>query len=265
MKFHRIAPTERARWQPGIAALEATAKYPLGDDFFQIDHGADYFAFFDRLGEVDYYIGVEQQQVVAVGAGILRQVSDRAGAELRPAWYLCDLKVHPMHQGKLASVRMLSYAIAQGIERCDRGYLISMNPSDGRPNRLVQMLQKFPLVPLQLMGTLLIYSVDADRMVELEPLLRSHRGEIGYRSLSGIKDLRLQRSGAVLPLVHVQWGLGKGNMAVQAGMAYMFCAMAGDPLVQDLAAVGVAHQATASVVAHGMGDCDWRFMLTSDL
>jgi hypothetical protein len=265
MKFHRISPTERSLWQPGIAALEATARYPLGNDFFQIDHGEDYFAFFDRLGEVDYYIGVEGQQVVAVGAGILRQVSDHASEALQPAWYLCDLKVHPAHQGKLASVRILSYAIAQGIQRCDRGYLISMNPGDGRPNRLVQMLQKFPLVQLQLMGTLLIYSVDADQMNELAPLLRSHRGEIGYRSLSGIKDLRLQSSGTVLPLVHVQWGFGKGNMDLQAGMTYMFCAMVGDPLVQDLAAVGVAHQATASVVAHGMGDCDWRFMLTSDL
>jgi hypothetical protein len=34
MRFHRIANQERHLYQPGIVAIEKTATYPLGDDFF---------------------------------------------------------------------------------------------------------------------------------------------------------------------------------------------------------------------------------------
>ncbi len=273
MKFHCIRPAARPRWQPGIVALEQTARYPLGDDFFQIDHGADYFAFFDRLGEVHYHIGLVQEQVVAVGAGILRQVPLQQGAAPQAAWYLCDLKVHPQHQTKQASMRILTHAIAQGIGRCNRGYLISMNPGDGSSNRLVKVLERFPLLPLRLAGTLNIYSVDAAQMQQLEPLLAQHRGDLSYRSLQGMKDLKLQRQGEVLPLLHVAWGqpIAAPTTATtqhsqpQPGFTHMFCAEEQDALALELSQVGILPQATASIVAHRMADCDWRFVLTSDI
>jgi hypothetical protein len=278
VKFQRIDVTERAKWQAGIVALEQTAYYPFGDDYFQIDHGADYFAFFDRLGEVHYYVGSAKQagfayedapEVAAVGAGILRDIPYQQGAKPQSAWYLCDLKVHPQHQGRLASVGILSYAIAQGIQHCNRGYLISMNPSDGSSNKLVKMLQRFAIVPFRLAGLLNLYSVDAVQMVQLQPLLEAHRGAIGYRSLQGVKDLRLQRRGEVLPLLHVQWGQGLSEpgweTAPRLGFTHMFCAESQDPLVQALAQMGVQPQATASIVADRMQDCDWRFVLTSDI
>ena len=109
MKFHCLTPADRPQFQAGIASLEQNAIYPLGQDFFQIDHGTDYFAFFDRLGDVHYYIALEGQQVVAVGAGILRQVTDQQGQSPQLAWYLCDLKVHPQYQGQLLSLRLLSW------------------------------------------------------------------------------------------------------------------------------------------------------------
>jgi hypothetical protein len=279
MKFQRIRPAERQIWQLQIVAIEQTACYPLGDDFFQIDHGDDYFAFFDRLGEVDYYIGFSPQpgadrpQVAIVGAGILRQVPFQQGAASQAAWYLCDLKVHPQHQGKQGSLGILRYAIAQGIGRTDRGYLISMNPGEGRPNRLVQVLERVPFVPLKRAGTLNIYSVDAAVMRQVEPVLSKHRGPIGYCSLRGIKDLRLQSSNQVLPLLHVQWGAAVTGGAAAAGAAptprdgcaHMFCAPVGDALALALGQIGLLPTATASLVAHRMSDCDWRFVLTSDI
>jgi hypothetical protein len=267
MKFHCIPPTERALWQPGIVAIEATATYPLGDDFFQIDHGADYFAFFDRLGEVDYYIGLAQNQVAVVGAGILRQVAFRQNADLESTWYLCDLKVDPQHQGKLASVQILMYAIGTGIQRCDRGYLISMDPGDGSPNRLVKILERLALVPLRRAATLNIYSLDAGLMGKVQPLIEKYRGEISYRSLAGIKDLRLQSDGQVLPLLHVEWGRGISDALVypEVGFTHMFCAPSEDDLAIELTTMGILPDASASIVAHRMPDCDWRFVLTSDI
>jgi hypothetical protein len=267
MKFHCITRSERALWQPGIVAIEATALYPLGNDFFQIDHGADYFAFFDRLGEVDYYIGLAQNQVAVVGAGILRQVAFRQNSEPEATWYLCDLKVDPQHQGKLASVQILMYAIGAGIQRCDRGYLISMDPSEGSPNRLVKMLERLALVPLRRAATLNIYSLDAVLMQQVQTLIQKHRGEICYRSLAGIKDLRLQSDGQVLPLLHVEWGRGNNNALVhpEVGFTHMFCAPSEDELAIELTTMGILPDATASIVAHRMPDCDWRFVLTSDI
>jgi hypothetical protein len=287
MKFQRISPDQRQAWQPQIVAIEQTTRYPLGDDWFEIDHGDDYFAFFDRLGDIDYYIGLapqpgleqqsqqpleqqsEQLQVAIVGAGILRQVPFQQGAAPQAAWYLCDLKVHPQHQGKRGSLGILRYAVAQGIGRADRGYLISMNPGDGSPNRLVRVLERWPLVSLKQVETLNIYSVDASQMQRLEPLLNRHRGPICYQSLDGIKDLRLQSTGEVLPLLHVQWAApsaaGSARNHTATGFAHMFCAPSQDALAIELNKIGLQPTATASIVAHGMKDCDWRFVLTSDI
>ena len=98
MRFHRLTFQERQLFQPGIVAIEKIATYPLGDDFFKIDHGVDYFAFFDRLGKLNYYIMCDGEHVAAVGAGVLRQVPYLQGKSPQEAWYLCDLKVHPHDQ-----------------------------------------------------------------------------------------------------------------------------------------------------------------------
>lgn len=266
MKFHRIATNERHQYQPGIVAIEKVATYPLGDDYFQIDHGIDYFAFFDRLGEVKYYAALDGDAVAAVGAGILRDIPYHQGKKSQNAWYLCDLKVDPYYQKRRLSLRILSHAICENIRRCGSGYTISMNPGDGSRNRLVQIFQKFSLVKFSHTTTLGIYSLDAMTMRNIEPLLVEHRGEISYLSLKGIKDLKLQSTGNALPLLHVQWGatVDKGVLGVIPSYAHMFCVPDNDALALALAQKSIYPSATASVVSHGM-ESDWRFILTSDI
>ncbi|MBW4511702.1 MAG: hypothetical protein KME64_35145 [Scytonematopsis contorta HA4267-MV1] len=274
MKFHRITFEERTDFQAGIVAIEQYATYPLGDDFFQIDHGLDYFAFFDRLGEVNYYTAldfeygnVSSPRVAAVGAGILRQVSYNQGEETRPAWYLCDLKVHPDYQRQFLSLRILAHAILQDITKCNCGYAISMNPGEGSPNRYVRVLEKFSPVKFSCTAQLGIYSLDAATMSRLESLLVEHRGVISYLSLKGVKDLKLQSTGENLPLLHVQWGdsVSKGDSEIMPGYIHMFCVPANDKLAEILADKGIYPNASASVVSHGMDESDWRFILTSDI
>jgi hypothetical protein len=267
MKFHKIASEERALFQPGIMAIEKIATYPLGDDFFQIDHGKDYFAFFDRLGKVDYYVICDGERVAAVGAGILREITYRQGQQPQLAWYLCDLKVHPDYQRRHLSLQILSRAVVAGISKCARGYLISMNPGDGSPNRLVRVLEKYAVVKFTTAAQLGIYSLDAENMQKIAPLIIEHRGKIAYRSLAGIKDLQLQSTGQKLPLLHLQWGEDIDDLisAPIAGFTHMFCVPNGDNLADLLTARSIYPNATASVVSHGMSECDWRFILTSDI
>ncbi|HEY9858682.1 MAG TPA: hypothetical protein V6D16_04185 [Candidatus Obscuribacterales bacterium] len=266
MKFYRLSLEERLQWQSGIAAIEQIASYPLGDDFFQLDHGSDYFAFFDRLGVVNYYVALDGDRVAAVGAGVLRQVKTLQAEALQPAWYLCDLKVHPLYQRQHLSMRILSHAIVDGLPTCVMGYTISMNAGDGSASRWVRVLERFHQIAFCRATTLGIYSCDAMTMQKLEPLLTKHRGPITYLSLQGVKDLRLQSTGQILPLLHVQWGEGKvGAIAVpQPAYTHMFCAPTEDALVAELSGLEVYPNATASVVSHRM-QSDWRFILTSDI
>ena len=267
MKFHRIAFEERQHFQPGIVVIEQVSTYPFGDDFFQLDHGSDYFAFFDRLGEVNYYTAIDGDRIAAVGAGVLRQIPYRQGEVVRPAWYLCDLKVHPDYQRQHLSLRLLRYALDCDMLRCDRGYTISMNPGDCASNRLVRIFERFTPVKFRCETTLRLYSLDANEMNILAPLLVEHRGTISYLSLQGVKDLRLQSRGQILPLLHLQWGATayKGISEPLPGYVHMFCVPENDDLALALASRGMQPTATASVVSHGMDESDWRFILTSDI
>ena len=267
MNFVRITRAERLIHQSALAALEKNARYPLGNDWFELDHGADYFAFFDRLGDLEYRAAVDGERVAGVGAGILRRVPFRQGETPRRAWYLCDLKVHPDFRGQRIPLRMLGRAFLPNYLRCRRGYAISMNPGDGSPNRVVKLMLRFRWAPLSVPALLEIYSLDAPRMRVTAPILEKHRGPVSYLSLAGKKELTLESTHAPLPLLHVQFGAcaESGSPAPREGFTHMFCVPGGDPLALELASCGLALSATASILAHGMSKSDWRFVLTSDI
>lgn len=205
--------------------------------------------------------------VAAVGAWVLRHVPDHQGDVPQLSWYLCDLKVHPDYQRQLLSLRLLRYAIAPNKETCYRGYAISMNPGDDRPNRLVQVFLRFSTIQFRHSTTLAIYSLDAVSMKALEPLLINHRGPISYLSLKGMKDLCLRSNGQVLPLLHVQWGNTAPATITDPlpGYTHMFCVPETDELATILTKQGIQPGAIASVISHGMDSNDWRFILTSDI
>jgi len=259
----RVTDSNRARYMEQIVALETKVRYPLGQDFFTIDHGPDYFAFFRRLGEHHAFVAVEGDEVLAVASGILRQLPRRC-------WYLCDLKVRPDRRGERIPLRMLSRVFRPRYLRCPRGYAISMNPGDGSPNRVVKLVSKFRWARSSVGAQLQLYSLDAKAMAEVAPLVAQHRGALGYLSLRGRKDLLLASTGAPMPLLHVQFGptaeRGEGvSREPRADHAHMFCTPESDPLHRDLLARGFAPSATASLIQHRMPESDWTAILTSDI
>jgi hypothetical protein len=264
MRIVTVERGERAAHAPGIAALEAGASYPLGDDRFTVDHGDDYFAFFDRLGEARHVLAVEGDEVIAVGCGVVRTIP--RGDSCFEAWYLCDLKVRPDARGRHLPLRILAAAFPSGVLRCRRGYAISMDPPD-RENPVVRLLGRFALVPIRRVARLVLFSLDARAMSEAAALLERARGPIGYRSLRGIKDVVLASTGRPMPLLHVQHGpLGDAALGEpQAGSVHMFCVQEDDPLVVSLRGAGLEPSATASVLAHGLDGVRYDFVLTSDI
>ncbi|MBM4365807.1 MAG: GNAT family N-acetyltransferase [Deltaproteobacteria bacterium] len=252
---------ERDAWAAPVAALEGSARYPLGADRFRIDHGRDYFAFFDRLGELAYYVAAEDGEVLAVGCGVIRELPG-----LGPAWYVGDLKVRPDRRGEHIPLRMLAAAFPAEYPLCRRGYGISMNPPEGE-NRVLRIFRRFPVIPIHHAATLAFFSLSAAQMRAAAPVVHRHRGSLGYLSLRGVKDLVLDSTAAPLHLLHVQ----HGPLATPAddepveGAVHMLCTPLGDDLCRDMIAVGLPVTATATVIAHRMEGYDWRQVLTSDI
>lgn len=73
--------------------MEKGIKYPLGNDQFEIDHGPEYFKFFERLGEIYFSVVVDENssKIAAVVCGVLRNFPAKKKQKLR-AWYFCNLK-----------------------------------------------------------------------------------------------------------------------------------------------------------------------------
>lgn len=260
VRVFAVPREERGLWSGPIAELERIARYPLGEDTFQLDHGADYFRFFDRLGELSYYVAVDEGEVVAVGCAMLRTLA--FGKETKRAWYVADLKVRPDRRGQHLPLRMFASAFPTEYPRCPRGYGISMN-APGRPNRVLRIARRTPLIPIDAATTLHLWSLDAAQMRRCLPVIREHRGETGFLSLAGVKDIVLASTGRPMPLWHVQFGpMAESVRAepVEEGV-HMLCAPEGDPLAVALG----APSATATVIAHRMEGYEWRNVLTSEI
>lgn len=267
MKLVRIDREDRPRFEERLARFDAHWTYPYGDDRFRLDHGPEYYAFFDRLGEVSAHAFVEGDEIVGVGVAVLRRVPFRRGARPTRIWYLCDAKVDPARRGQRLSFQAAGSRFISHYLRAQRAYGISMNPGDGSENGVVRHALRYRLAPLEVAGVLGIFSLDADAMRRLEPLVVRHRGPVSYLSLAGKKDLVMDSTKARLPLLHVQFGpcAERGADAPADGQTHMFCALTTDALHRELEAEGVAPSATATILAHRMRDCDWQFVLTSDI
>jgi hypothetical protein len=269
VKIVEIGPAERAEWGPRVQELEATTSYPLGDDSFRIDHGADYFAFFERLGALRSFAAVDGDDVLAVGAAVMRRVPLRSGS-LRRAWYLCDLKAGRDRRGRDLALRLLAHAFWRCYWRCPRGYAISMNPAGGARNPVARLLGRFRLAPLAHAGSLAIFALTPAQFLGWHPLLVAHRGAAALISLAGKKDLILARTGAPMALCHVHFGSPAAHEHVApetlpADATCMVCAPDGDALAVELGRRGAALAGTATILAHRLQSADWRFILTSEI
>ena len=262
---------------PRIAAIEKAVTYPLGDDFFHIDHGPDYFAFFRRMGRLAYLVAERGDEVLGMLAAVRRELPGEAGG---PAWYVGDLKVADRGRGLFLARRLLRALAEQGGP--SRYFGISMNPGGSGSNRVVQLITRmYPQA--QVARALHFYSLDADPMRAARPILEQHRGRIAYRSMRGMKDIILATTGRPMPLLHVQHspvaelrGAAGDHLEEQRGHVHMFCCPVDDDLDRGVRAQGLVPTASATILcADGesgarrsvfhASNLDWSFVLTSDI
>ncbi len=250
---------ERGPYAERIAALGAGASYPIGDDRFTIEHGADPFAFFDSLGSVVFDIALDGERLVAASARILREAPQRC-------WYLCGLKVAPEYRGQRIPARLARAAFLGAYLRCPRGYAVSMDSPGETENRVQRLLRRMLWIPLE-DESLVLYSLDTDRMRLVEPVLRAQRGALSYRSLSGVKDIVLSSTNRPMPLLHAQFGpcARPGQPRPEPGAVHMFAAPASSALLHALDGLGIAPQASATLIRHRMRPELAASILTSEI
>jgi hypothetical protein len=267
-RFLQITADALPQWQAQLEALEHTSVYPLGDDAFQLSHGARYFGFFERLaldahGQLDparvaYYALVDDDGLACVGCGVRRP----AQRGLPERWYVGDLKVRPDRRGAHLPVSLIRRAFIHNYLRCPRGYAVAMNPDDGRTPPALRAFAHFSWLPPAVLSSfqLDLWSGDADAFAVARPLLEAQRGPAHLVSLDGIKMLQLRSTGAALPLWHVRHGDVVDDQVAQAPRAraqHMWCAPRTSALAVQLRAQGLLPSASATVIFHRLDTLNW--------
>lgn len=263
LRVKKVDASERESVGPKLRTLEQQALYPLGDDFFQIDHGEDPFAFFDGMGDASTWAAFDGETLAGVATGVLRTLPSGR------AWYACDLKVDAAYRRQGVAKAIALRAVPLELLRCSRGYGVAMLGQSGEAVAKA-WVRSLPDWLIAEGPRLHLYSLSRPQASALTSTIEQHRGRLRFANHFGTKDIVLKSTGAPMQLWHCQFGplarvgakdeLPRGNDVV-----IMLCAVKEDSLDQALTDAGLLPSATAQVLHRGMSDETFDWLLTSDI
>ncbi len=232
VRIVHVEAREVSRYADGLRALEEQITYPLddGQERFFIDHGSDYAAFFEQMGEAHFLVALNGAQVVGAMTGVLKR-AELSGRSYS-AGYACDLKLDPRFRGAGLAQRMLFFGLKEMLKPSNGRYrswrmLYAAAMRDARGDVRNSAKGLSPIRLVKPWATLGIYFVQPEVLAMLPtgsaPAL--HAGEALNLSpdvsasvvcTAGRKDLRLVSTGAPWPLHHLvkspaQWGPDLGG------------------------------------------------------
>lgn len=243
-------------------------RYPLGNDYFTIDRGNNYYSFYDRLGEINFGLCLYNNNIVATCCGIKRYIYMNCySKQLSNVWYICDLKVDKYHRGKWLPYKILK-KLGPKIGFSGKIYGVTMNSSKN-DNKVLKLIKKIPLLNMKSGGILYIYSLDYKTMKIAEKIIKKYRGYLSYTSLRGIKDLILDSTNKPMDILHVNWlhneNINNEFSQPKREYTHMFCCHENDPMYYELLINNITTNITATIVHSNMDNSDWSFILTSDI
>lgn len=259
--FTIVELNDKTKWDyhDRIQAFEKKLSnwYSLGNDKFRIDHGANYYSFFERQGKMKIVVCLDNKKnVIATGIGILKYANGQN------VWYICDVKVDVNYRGMGIPLKMMMNSL-HNIDKSDKVYGISMN-NGNEENKILSLTQKMPLIKFKNGGKLMIYSLNYDKMMVTLPIINRHLGPVNFTSLNGVKDLILQSTGKPIEILHMERGYGKNSKPIQ-GFTHYFCCHENSLLYKELVGNGIVTDISATIIHHNMDGVDWGFITTAQI
>jgi len=257
IQVEAIADDLRAKYNSDLLKFEEEFTYPFGKDRFRINHGKDYFNFFDLIGKPYIFVAFDKDKIVGIAIFVLRDQTEN------PFWYICDLKIAPEYRGKgIAELIFLKAIKCKSIS--DKIYGISMDSQMGE-NKLINFSKKLKHLSLERKETLFFYIVQIKELETISKYIEKRYGPYGFLSLSGTKDLVMQSNQEIYHLLHiVPEQKSNKELSEIACPDIMFCAESSSLTHQKMQELGIRHACTASVISN-MDLPNWDWILSSEI
>ena len=253
---------DRVSYNQHLKDFEGLFSYPFGDNRFRIDHGNDYFSFFESLGKPYCFAAKENGKIVALCIAVLRKLPVN-GNPSKNVWYLCDLKIHPNYRGQFIVYKILNYAFPQHSKLSNKIYGISMNSKNDQTNRIVRFISRLPHLNLKHKCNIKFYLLKTTDSNFSKRFINKHKSN--FISLSGKKDLILESTKQALPIMHYsKRKFGSSIIEGKQNSNYMFCYEEGHSNCINFSSNNIISVASASVVANFTSN-SWDFIESGEI
>jgi hypothetical protein len=174
-------------------------KYPMLDtnDYFTIDHGPNYFNWFNKLGKPKYFYRTNKKtkQIDATACGVLRNIN---GIK---CWYICDVKVDPVARSNSFSYKCLLKAIPGAYFKSSKCFAVCMQPN----NAVAHIIEKIFWPTIKESCKINIYLLTNKELTYiLDDLVDYYGSGFILESNMSVKDITLESSKKVLQVLHVK-------------------------------------------------------------
>lgn len=273
-EFLELAGDNLKLYNPNLILfdLQVSQKYSLGLDSYLNNYGTNYFAFFERLGQVNCFIIKHIDSKIIIGSVCIifkNHISYHKKTKRKlHYWYICDLKIDNKHRKQGLTIKLFEHIYHRFSLISQRLYLIAMDPDSQQIIHIINKLQPtihFKFKHKYKLTKLLIYTVPVIIMKEIERYFTCIFNKITYLALAGVKDMVLSSTGKSMNLYHLQHdNRGKKLMDVPEDVSIMFCFPKDSPLEDIMNSHDIRTDITATIISWSMNFFDWHDVLTSD-
>lgn len=264
IKIVEITNNLREDYNSQLLSFEKYFTYSFGNDSFSINHGSNYFRFFDLLGTPYILVIKDKECIIGVTVLVLRNIDVLNNGQLEPIWYICDLKIHPDYRGKGIIQQISNFATSNYSKLATKIYGISMNSSSDKVNRVIFLAKHLTNIDLTYQETLIFYLLNKNQLNNSRNLLMRYFSEYGYFSLNQIKDLVMMSTEKSLPLIHLV-PKNKSNITEEVeDVDYMLCLPSSNTLKNEFAQIGIIPTTTASIISN-YTEANWNFILSNEI
>lgn len=239
--------------------------YDLGPDKFRISHGHDYHAFFRRIGLLDYKTVRDSHGIAASCALILRQMDDKS-----LVWYAGDLKVRPDCRNRHLTSKLIYACLPLGMITLKVFAVEMIGENNVLESKIVRMTKYLRIPTWISCKRLSIYNWTCEEAHRALALINNRvQWSTKFISLQGKKDIVMQSTGQVLPVLHMirDQSIKAYDIvqdAPQLGYNHMYCCLAADIIALDLSRIGLKPSSSAWIISNAF-DSDYRFLSTAEI